>query len=53
MVRFVLRNAQVLERMDCPHEGVDLKKKSDAIQRISLFRRGSKDVSSPSNEIVW
>ncbi|GFP96495.1 F-box/FBD/LRR-repeat protein at3g52680 [Phtheirospermum japonicum] len=45
MVRFVLRNAQVLERMEisCPREGVDLKKKFDAIQRISLFRRGSKE----------
>ncbi|GFP96498.1 F-box/FBD/LRR-repeat protein at4g00160 [Phtheirospermum japonicum] len=45
MVRFVLRNAQVLERMEicCPREGVVLKKEFDAIHRISLFRRGSKE----------
>ncbi|GFP96499.1 F-box/FBD/LRR-repeat protein at5g56420 [Phtheirospermum japonicum] len=50
MVRFVLGNAQVLERMEisCPRESVDLKKKFDVIQRISLFRRGSKE-STRSN----
>ncbi|KAK6157424.1 hypothetical protein DH2020_011672 [Rehmannia glutinosa] len=51
MVRYILRNAQVLKRMEirCQRRGVglkgkfDLKEKFDALRRISLFHRGSKE----------
>ncbi|KAK6157425.1 hypothetical protein DH2020_011673 [Rehmannia glutinosa] len=51
MVRYILRNAQVLKRMEicCQCDGVglkgkfDLKEKFDAFRRISLFHRGSKE----------
>ncbi|GFQ05238.1 F-box/FBD/LRR-repeat protein at4g00160 [Phtheirospermum japonicum] len=43
MVRYILRNAKVLKRMEIHSkgEGIDLKEKSEARERISLFERGS------------
>ncbi|KAK6134612.1 hypothetical protein DH2020_031671 [Rehmannia glutinosa] len=44
MVRYILRNAKVLKRMEiyAKHE-LDFKAKFDALQRISLFHRGSRE----------
>ncbi|KAK6122179.1 hypothetical protein DH2020_044058 [Rehmannia glutinosa] len=43
MVRYFLRNAKVLKRMEiyCQDIEIDFKAKFDALQRISLFERGS------------
>ncbi|GFQ06907.1 F-box/FBD/LRR-repeat protein at5g56420 [Phtheirospermum japonicum] len=43
MVRYLLMNAQVLEMMEiyCQHDGISLEAKSNGLQRIALFHRGS------------
>ncbi|KAK6134578.1 hypothetical protein DH2020_031698 [Rehmannia glutinosa] len=41
MVRFILRNAQVLKRMEIHRIGVE--EKIDVVQKISLFHRGSRE----------
>ncbi|KAK6134495.1 hypothetical protein DH2020_031729 [Rehmannia glutinosa] len=43
MVKYILRNAKVLEKMEIysEHHGTDFKAKFDALKRISSFQRGS------------
>ncbi|KAK6157404.1 hypothetical protein DH2020_011652 [Rehmannia glutinosa] len=43
MVKYILRNAKVLEKMEIysEHHGTDFKAKFDALKRISTFQRGS------------
>ncbi|KAK6131566.1 hypothetical protein DH2020_034677 [Rehmannia glutinosa] len=43
MVRYILRNAQVLKMMEIHCYSYDLKEKFDALHRISLFHRGSRE----------
>ncbi|GFQ06906.1 putative F-box/FBD/LRR-repeat protein at5g22670 [Phtheirospermum japonicum] len=45
MVRYLLRSAQVLKRMEiyCLRDGISSEAKSDALQSIFLFHRGSKE----------